>query len=70
MSENRRPDPLALEAALGAALEDAGLAGLCAEGQIEAAVGIIAARWPALDRGALFEAVTHCLADRARSLRS
>ncbi len=63
-------DPAQIEAAIDAALDEAGIAGLCEDGQIEAAVGRVAARWPALDRDALIEAVTTSAADRARSLRS
>lgn len=64
-----RPDPAMIEAAIEAALDEAGIAGLCQEGQIEAAVGRVAQRWPAIARDELIEAAMTCAAARARTSR-
>ncbi len=67
VTENVTPDAAlndaaAIEDALAGALEEAGLAGLCEEGQIEVAVGQVAVRFPNCAREALIEAALEHLA--------
>ena len=63
------PDPLVLEAAIDDALEEAGIAGLCAEGRVEAAVSAVSAKWSCLNRAEIDEAVHQCWAQKERSGR-